>query len=716
MSNRFVHFFKSGLKILFLLLLATSSQIQAKLFTNLTQSKHYSDVYYDLDSKLKTYLLTDEGWKLKGETQVIESNPPSSWVPIIETDAQQLFVAITHDTVVNYQLNENGVPIEATRRIVWERGPDSPAQWGYISKNGSQLMVTEAHTGIVTLYHWINDQYEQVDFRDYGDAVTFDRVYTSHFDGSLIGQSRNIVVPVAEGKLSDLTNHPTHIEYAFSEKSSGFLSDSSFIFLDSQYDGDYVVKLNWPVTNSEFNYQVIYQGSVDEFEISPDGRWMVYRDFNHYGIVEFDASFNIINEYILDSDWLTNNLKSQHEWEVNHDLSSPIFRNSFLWISNLRIDLSSGVPVAFEQNTQNLKTLNLKSAEFIGYGDKVIADLGADNGKLIFELNNEGDAITRANFEQSLDPELVTGKTDYRLLSYRNIPLENKVFAEGNPNKFELQFQFENPYREHVDSYFPFDANGFISTEKFVISDVRFQNGFKVLNYSAMASNSLNSTFELKTLNQNQTLELDVSQYFELSADATISLGVMSRSSGNSANYDTFDKIGSVSGSIVSIFIDKQMALDRNLNSPFYILVEEANWRASAQVPAQIVNVNEAPVAAAVEQQNLLINDNYVGHLDEVFTDADLDPLVYTVSGLPPGLVFQNLSITGSPTTTGRFEVSVTATDTGGLSASVSFVINVSDKSQNSESSSSGGTINYCLIIFITGLVLWRRRSILIYN
>jgi hypothetical protein len=61
------------------------------------------------------------------------------------------------------------------------------------------------------------------------------------------------------------------------------------------------------------------------------------------------------------------------------------------------------------------------------------------------------------------------------------------------------------------------------------------------------------------------------------------------------------------------------------------------------------------------------------------FTDPDNNPLQLTVSGLPAGLSFsaaQN-AITGTPAQAGSSSVQVTATDPGGLSVSLSFVLTV---------------------------------------
>ncbi|WP_295959778.1 discoidin domain-containing protein [Rhodoferax sp.] len=59
--------------------------------------------------------------------------------------------------------------------------------------------------------------------------------------------------------------------------------------------------------------------------------------------------------------------------------------------------------------------------------------------------------------------------------------------------------------------------------------------------------------------------------------------------------------------------------------------------------------------------------------------DPDGDALVYTATGLPPGLVLQPASgvVSGTTSAVGLYNVTATATDTGGLKASASFVWSV---------------------------------------
>ncbi|WP_369990840.1 beta-propeller fold lactonase family protein [Pseudomonas xanthosomatis] len=63
----------------------------------------------------------------------------------------------------------------------------------------------------------------------------------------------------------------------------------------------------------------------------------------------------------------------------------------------------------------------------------------------------------------------------------------------------------------------------------------------------------------------------------------------------------------------------------------------------------------------------------------DLFSDADGDALVWSVSGLPDGLSFDRVTrtISGTTTATGEFDIVVTATDASGQSASVELTLDV---------------------------------------
>ncbi|GAB3277856.1 hypothetical protein GCM10027347_51900 [Larkinella harenae] len=83
---------------------------------------------------------------------------------------------------------------------------------------------------------------------------------------------------------------------------------------------------------------------------------------------------------------------------------------------------------------------------------------------------------------------------------------------------------------------------------------------------------------------------------------------------------------------------------------------------------------NQPPVAPTVSALSATVNTAF-SHTLPVFTDANNDPLTYSLTGLPSGLSFDagNRSITGTPTQSGSFNLSYAATD--GKSATVSTTV-----------------------------------------
>ncbi|GAB3896682.1 hypothetical protein GCM10028803_14540 [Larkinella knui] len=74
---------------------------------------------------------------------------------------------------------------------------------------------------------------------------------------------------------------------------------------------------------------------------------------------------------------------------------------------------------------------------------------------------------------------------------------------------------------------------------------------------------------------------------------------------------------------------------------------------------------NAAPVAPAVSALTATVNTAFTSSALPVFTDAENDPLTYTLTGLPNGLSFNagTRVITGTPTQQGAFTLTYSATD-----------------------------------------------------
>ncbi len=84
------------------------------------------------------------------------------------------------------------------------------------------------------------------------------------------------------------------------------------------------------------------------------------------------------------------------------------------------------------------------------------------------------------------------------------------------------------------------------------------------------------------------------------------------------------------------------------------------------EVVINVAGLNHAPVLAAIEDQFNYVDDPIALGLSA--TDSDGDPISYSVTGLPTGLVVSGSEITGTISAAGVFNVVVTASDgAGGL-------------------------------------------------
>ncbi|NEU70272.1 hypothetical protein GK091_25570 [Spirosoma agri] len=98
------------------------------------------------------------------------------------------------------------------------------------------------------------------------------------------------------------------------------------------------------------------------------------------------------------------------------------------------------------------------------------------------------------------------------------------------------------------------------------------------------------------------------------------------------------------------------------------------NWLAACQgapTPPQ------APVSAGIPSQTLRQGQTYQLVLTDYVTDPDGQTPQFTVQGLPAGLSLNESLISGTPSNTGTYPVSLTATDPGGLSIVVGFTLTV---------------------------------------
>jgi len=117
-----------------------------------------------------------------------------------------------------------------------------------------------------------------------------------------------------------------------------------------------------------------------------------------------------------------------------------------------------------------------------------------------------------------------------------------------------------------------------------------------------------------------------------------------------------------------------------------------------ANVTITVTGVNDTPtVEGGMNDDTVFVGDIINETVpNDAFSDVDSgDTLSYTASGLPEGIVLSSRgNFTGSPTTAGEYDITVTATDLGGLAAHTTFHVTVNYAIQASD-------VNNTSIIFV---------------
>ncbi|WP_461076647.1 Ig-like domain-containing protein [Spirosoma flavus] len=98
------------------------------------------------------------------------------------------------------------------------------------------------------------------------------------------------------------------------------------------------------------------------------------------------------------------------------------------------------------------------------------------------------------------------------------------------------------------------------------------------------------------------------------------------------------------------------------------------NWLASCSTGS---SPNQPPTTVGISAQTATVNQPYQLNLSGYFTDPEGQPLTYSAQGLPPGLSVTGNLISGTPSQTGTFGVSITAIDPGNLSVNTTFNLTV---------------------------------------
>ena len=122
---------------------------------------------------------------------------------------------------------------------------------------------------------------------------------------------------------------------------------------------------------------------------------------------------------------------------------------------------------------------------------------------------------------------------------------------------------------------------------------------------------------------------------------------------------------------------------------------------------------NHAPVLTAIPAQTA--SSNGTVQFTAAATDADGDPVTYTISGLPSGASFNNATgvFTWNNPTAGTYSVTITPTDgiTAGTSQTAS--ITVTQAAAVSSGGGGGGSMNLWELMGLSALAIWatRRRA-----
>lgn len=131
--------------------------------------------------------------------------------------------------------------------------------------------------------------------------------------------------------------------------------------------------------------------------------------------------------------------------------------------------------------------------------------------------------------------------------------------------------------------------------------------------------------------------------------------------------------------------------------------------RRVANIQVQPTNVNDAPILKnSIEDQVLNKGEAYVGEMYDLVRDPDRDPLTFSFSNLPPGMTGSSGGrISGTPSKSGEFKVSVNVTDP--QNSALNFDFNMKIKGDDG---AGGGSLGYFYLLLLSVLVSSRRNSI----
>ena len=129
---------------------------------------------------------------------------------------------------------------------------------------------------------------------------------------------------------------------------------------------------------------------------------------------------------------------------------------------------------------------------------------------------------------------------------------------------------------------------------------------------------------------------------------------------------------------------NREAPTDAGANNVYDITVTASDGSittAAHAVAITVTNVNEAPTSIpATSSATLVVDQAHSSNVSGLFSDVDLgDTLTYSQTGLPGTMTLNSSTgaLTGTPTATGQATVVITATDSGGLTATHTVTVDV---------------------------------------
>ncbi|MGI5310403.1 Ig-like domain-containing protein [Rheinheimera sp. WS51] len=169
-----------------------------------------------------------------------------------------------------------------------------------------------------------------------------------------------------------------------------------------------------------------------------------------------------------------------------------------------------------------------------------------------------------------------------------------------------------------------------------------------------------------------------------------------------------------ISSTVFKVDTEKKIARF-NPRGSLLIDVIDGMWNAYYKVLLSITNINAAPIATSrvIHTETLEIDQSYQLELSDIFTDPDLDILVYISNDLPDIFALIDGVIVVTPKQAESFSFTVTATDPAGLSAQATIMGKFSaPNNPKSNPKSDAGTLSvYGLLILLCFVRLRMRKN-----